>query len=305
MDRSSPWTRIATFLALTALFQGVSATIILRHGMTWPRAVTGMWGPGVAALLTAALCRRPWAEFGWRPGRARYLAMAYVAPMLYAGAGSAVASATGLVGYNPRLAREIAGALGLRAAPDAVPLAIGLVVTGTLITAVGCFAALGEEIGWRGLLVPELARRTGFARAAVVSGLVWAVWHYPLVIPGVMRVDMPPPWYAVGCFTLLITAMGVAMAWLRLRSGSLWPAVVFHAAHNAVIQQYLTPMTSRTGPANYLVDETGAAMLPFAFLVAASFWRRRGELEALAVRSTPASPTDQEQEPVEPAMARP
>jgi len=42
--------------------------------------------------------------------------------------------------------------------------------------------ALGEEIGWRGFLVPELFKTMGFTSAALFSGVVWACWHYPLVI---------------------------------------------------------------------------------------------------------------------------
>jgi membrane protease YdiL (CAAX protease family) len=218
-------------------------------------------------------------EFGWRPGPAKYLGMAYVAPMLYAWAGYALVWTTGLVGYHPRLAREISGGLRLQGYSEFVPLAIGFVVTNTLIPTVGAFAALGEEIGWRGFLVPELAKRTGFTATAVISGVLWAVWHYPLVIQGALQSSTPPPWYAVGCFTLLITAMGISMAWLRLRSGSLWTAVIFHAVHNAVIQQYLNRMSDPSGSASYFVDEVGAAMLPFAWLMALYFWSRRAEVE--------------------------
>jgi membrane protease YdiL (CAAX protease family) len=144
------------------------------------------------------------------------------------------------------------------------------VVSSTLLVLLGSLAALGEEIGWRGLLVPELAKRTRFTTVALLSGVIWAVWHYPLLLHGALQTSEPPPWYAVGCFTVLIVAMSFPMAWLRLRSGSLWPAVLFHAAHNAVIQQYLTPLTARTTQANYFVDETGAAMLAFALVSLAS-----------------------------------
>jgi membrane protease YdiL (CAAX protease family) len=278
MWRSAPPTRIIAFLVLTALWQGAAAWLMLWDGFTWARVVAGMWGPGVAALVTSVACRRPLAEFGWRPGPFKYLAAGYVAPMTYAWAGYALVWLTGVAGYGPRLAREVAGALGLHGYPDGVPLAIAFVVANTLVVAVGSFAALGEEIGWRGLLVPELAKRLGFTGTALVSGVLWAVWHYPLLLPGAMRASAPPAWYALGCFTLLLVAMSFPLAWLRLRSGSLWPAVLFHAVHNAVIQQYLTPVTARTVLADYFIDETGAAMLPFALLLAAYFWHRRAEL---------------------------
>jgi membrane protease YdiL (CAAX protease family) len=175
-----------------------------------------------------------------------------------------------------------------------------LVVTNTLIALVGSFAALGEEIGWRGLLVPELAKRVGFTRTALISGMIWAVWHYPLLLHGALRSSEPPAWYAVGYFTLLIVAMSFPMAWLRLRSESLWTAVLFHAVHNAAIQQYLTPMTAQSVLANCFVDETGAAMLPFAVQLAVFFWRRHAEVEVLPGRSVPATETDQ----VEQVLAR-
>jgi membrane protease YdiL (CAAX protease family) len=221
--------------------------------------------------------------------------------MAYAWAGYAVIWLAGFGGYNPRLAREIAAALRLQGYPDGVPLAVGFVVANTLLVVLGSFAALGEEIGWRGLLVPELAKRTGFTGTALASGVIWAVWHYPLLLHGALQRSDPPPWYAVGCFTLLLVAISFPLAWLRLRSGSLWPAVLFHATHNAVIQQYLTPVTSRAGLADYFVDETGAAMLPFALLAAVYFWRRRAEVAAPAgLASPPAARTHAT--PVEPGL---
>jgi uncharacterized protein len=46
----------------------------------------------------------------------------------------------------------------------------------------GIFLALGEEIGWRGLLVPQLARLTTFTKTALLSGGIQAVWHWPFVL---------------------------------------------------------------------------------------------------------------------------
>jgi uncharacterized protein len=46
----------------------------------------------------------------------------------------------------------------------------------------GIFLALGEEIGWRGLLVPQPARLTTFTKTALLSGGIQAVWHWPFVL---------------------------------------------------------------------------------------------------------------------------
>lgn len=202
--RASPVTRILIFLTLTAIFSAANSRNLLLNGFSWGRTVAGMWGPGLAALITSLICGRSFKDFGWRPGRAKYLAFGYAAPMFYAWAGYLLVWLTGIGGYNPRLAREIAGALNLQGYPDGLPLAIGFVLTNTLIAAMGTFAALGEEIGWRGFLVPELARRNSFTRTACISGVIWAVWHYPLLVHGALQTAEPPAWYAVGCFTLLM-----------------------------------------------------------------------------------------------------
>jgi len=65
--------------------------------------------------------------------------------------------------------------------------------------------ALGEEIGWRGFLVPELFKTMGFTSAALFSGVVWACWHYPLVIWGDCS-GGTPVWYGLTYFTVLVYA---------------------------------------------------------------------------------------------------
>jgi len=97
------------------------------------------------------------------------------------------------------------------------------------------FFALGEEIGWRGFLVPALYRVRGFVWTGVASGLIWGTWHVPLIMFGGYSTGTPA-WYAVTCFMISVTAMSVTVAWLRLRSGSLWTAALYHGAHNLTIQ---------------------------------------------------------------------
>jgi uncharacterized protein len=73
-------------------------------------------------------------------------------------------------------------------------IALYFVFAATITVVRGCATVLGEEIGWRGFLVPELAKRHGFAVTAIISGLVWAVWHYPifLLANGYSGGDLPP-----------------------------------------------------------------------------------------------------------------
>jgi len=91
--------------------------------------------------------------------------------------------------------------------------------------------AFGEEIGWRGWLIPAL-RRWGTWPALLVSGVVWGLWHAPITLLGhnFGRTDVTGVLLMIGgC-----VAWGVLLGWTRLRTGSVWPAVLAHGSLNAV-----------------------------------------------------------------------
>jgi membrane protease YdiL (CAAX protease family) len=72
----------------------------------------------------------------------------------------------------------------------------------------------------------------------------------------------------------LVIADSVIMAWLRLRSGSLWAAAIFHASHNNFIQDFFTPATSAHGWITpYAIDEFGFALPAVVLVLAVVFWR--------------------------------
>ena len=84
----------------------------------------------------------------------------------------------------------------------------------------------GEEIGWRGYALPRLAARFGVARASMLSGVIWATWHFPLfLIPGVDNYGQ-----SFTLFLIAVTALSVAMTWLYIRTnGSLLLVMLMHS----------------------------------------------------------------------------
>ena len=87
----------------------------------------------------------------------------------------------------------------------------------------------GEELGWRGYVLPRLAERMGFAWASVVLGLIWAGWHLPIFfIPGADKYHQSFPLWATA-----VTAVSVAMAYMYVKTGgSLLLTMLMHAAVN-------------------------------------------------------------------------
>jgi len=87
----------------------------------------------------------------------------------------------------------------------------------------------GEEIGWRGYALPRLAARLGLARASLLLGIIWAIWHLPLFfVPGIDNYGQ-----SFMIFALQVTAISVPMAWLYARTdGSLLLVMLMHGANN-------------------------------------------------------------------------
>ncbi len=260
--RRDAWRKIGLYLALTFTFSAVFYTLIIRAGDLGAAGgwyvLLLMWSPGTAAILTRLILQGNLRGMGWRWGKTRWQVLAYLLPIGYASVAYLAVWYTGLGSPSgPR--------------PGSV---WQFVLVGSLFS---IRSATGEEIGWRGLLVPELARVTSFTGTAVISGLIWASWHVPLIVFANYN-GGTPWWYSTLCFVVLVVGISVPLAWLRLKSGSLWTGALLHASHNLYIQGYFDPATVDTGPTKWVIGEFGAALAIVAVAVAVIFWRLRGRL---------------------------
>ena len=99
---------------------------------------------------------------------------------------------------------------------------------------VGLFVAFGEELGWRGFLLPKMVAG-GIPHPYLASGLVWAGWHLPLIaLGGFYRTS--DTFVMALAYCMSIVAMNFVISELRMRSGSVWVATLLHAAHNFFFQ---------------------------------------------------------------------
>jgi membrane protease YdiL (CAAX protease family) len=129
----------------------------------------------------------------------------------------------------------------------------------------------GEEIGWRGYMLTRLID-SGVPRPVFASGLIWALWHVPLVLAGVYAAG-PSPVISAVLLVVGITSFGYVIARMRLETGSIWPAIALHAAWNSVNLRGFDPATTGTG-AMLWVGESG--ILTTLALVAAAVVFSRG-----------------------------
>jgi len=133
--------------------------------------------------------------------------------------------------------------------------------------AFNCFAAAGEEFGWRGFLVPELARCMGFSELALISGAIWTSWHFPMMFFGTYH-GAGSIGYSLTVFIPSVMGAGLILAWLRLAAGSVWVSVLFHGFWNYFIQQFYPALTVTNGAGEMMLGESGWFVAVFYMVLA-------------------------------------
>lgn len=275
--------QVLTYLFFVLLFSSVFYFLIIHArqlGAGGGIYVSGiMWCPALAAFATLALNRRSLSDLGWKWPARKFALMSWYVPLLYASIAYLIVWLSGL-GAFPN--HEFIAALTTRMGPRLSP-AVATILYVLLVGSFGLIGslarALGEEIGWRGFLVPELYKTVGFTGTALITGIVWSLWHYPVLIFADYNAGTAT-WYALLCFTVMVIAISFVFAWLRLKSGSLWTAAMLHASHNLYVQAIFTPLTRDTGKTAWFIDEFGAVLPLVTVGFAIYFWSRRGELAA-------------------------
>lgn len=253
-----PWLAVIVFSVLACGLAWLVALPIWLRGADPGDTLFGlvatvmMYTPALAAVLVILLVQRP------RPGRIgeylgfwplrpakRTIWMSVVAIFgvsLIVIAGTFLAAVLGQInldlahfsGFRHTLHAAVAGTPGGTAAIDRIPF--GLLVAIQLIqipiTAVlpNGLLALGEELGWRGWLLPTL-RPLGTWPALAITGAIWGFWHTPLILRG-YNFGLTNG-YGVALMIAACVLLGIVIGWLRLRTASIWPCVFAHGALNA------------------------------------------------------------------------
>jgi len=288
-DRREDRRGVPVYVLFTLLLSSVFYFLITKSGHNGGvgGAYVGglMWCPGLAALLTCKFLGRDVGTLGWKWGRTRYHVVCYLIPLGYATVTYAFVWLTGLGGFpNKDLVEGLTKSFGLGPLAPWESITLYFIFNGTIGVIRDCATVLGEEIGWRGFLVPELAKRHGFAATAIISGLIWAVWHYPILLFADYH-SSTPVWYYMTVFTVGVPILNFVWTWMRLKTGSIWPGVILHASHNTFIQGFFDPMTVDNAKTRYVAGEFGIAIFVVAVVLAVYFWTRRREVTPVPLAS--------------------
>lgn len=234
------WFLIVTFLFSWPLFLAPLA-LGGMDAATRQLAVTGfwslaMWGPGIAAIVTTlAVLKKPFSSLRLNSlGPKRYYLWAWLLPIALTFIGGSFTLLFGIarLDLNFTMVRAaMESAPGGSAVPADVVVAIQAALAVTLAPFVNMLFTMGEELGWRGFLLPQLMP-LGQWKAILWSGFIWGVWHAPVILQGHNYPGYPIP----GVFMMIVFCMllGIIISWMYLNTKSPWAAALAHGSVNAV-----------------------------------------------------------------------
>ena len=215
---------LAIYFALVVVISGaIEAYLIMNPVLFGTRigVLALMWSPALASVIARLVLREGFSDVSFRFGGLRTL------PWYALGLG--VPLAVGMLAYG---SAWLTGLVGFEGGAGA--FLVGLVSAATWITILGFILTAGEEIGWRGYMLTRLID-AGVPRPVLVSGLIWAGWHLPLIFAGIYAAGPYPALSAV-IFVVSVTSIAYIFARMRLETGSIWPVIFAHSAWNSIIE---------------------------------------------------------------------
>ena len=272
-ERKEAWRTIFIFLTIVTITSALFHYAIVNLHPSSIYIGELMWCPALAAIVTLKLKGLPVSSLKWDWGNWIYIRLSYFVPALYVLITYMCIWFFSLGGFsNEQMvldwAKEL-GLVGIGTLNATFSVIVAVILLGTVGVIRAMATTLGEEIGWRGFFIYELRKVLSFKGVSLFSGIVWASWHWPLIVyyGGNIPLEMT-------VFFIVIISMSFIMTYYTFKSNSLWPAVIFHAVSNVYVQKIFPPLTSKIEGYEHWLGEYGIMFAIVTLSFGLYFWRK-------------------------------
>lgn len=235
-NKKAEWKRIAIFVIISFALTWIPEIILnktvgfdvwfsdSRYGLL---GILLMFPPAAANLITRALTKEGMKNSFLHlnlKGNIKFYLIALLLPVL-------IGAMSGIC-LELFFGKPDFGAVFKNTSPT---LMAGIILNILSLSAVMAWYAFGEEFGWRAYLYPKLEKLIGTPWACLLGGVIWGLWHMPLTAEGhnYGRDYWGFPWLGIILMTVSCVADGFILMWLTKKSGSIFPAAIFHACGNS------------------------------------------------------------------------
>ena len=121
-------------------------------------------------------------------------------------------------------------------------------ITGVIVVSLLAFL---EEIGWRAWMLPRLIKRFEVKKGVFIGALIWALWHVPFMLSGILYLKDMPPYLLLLVYPFGIIGAGIVISWFWLKTKSIWIVSIAHGALNNWGQYAFKYMQDSTTDSNW------------------------------------------------------
>lgn len=219
-----------------------------------------MFIPALCVLLTRLFTKEGFKNsrltFNFGKGRTKYYIIAWLLPSVLCALGALVYFLIypGRFDASHSYIIQQSAEAGVTITPEQMDQKVILdlivaVLMAPLLNVITCF---GEEWGWRGYMMPKLLGKMKFLPAVLLGGLIWGLWHAPIIAMGhnYGTEYAGAPWVGIAMMCLFCISLGTLFTWWCMKTGNCWPAVIGHGAINGF-----------AGASLYFIAENNHALL--------------------------------------------
>ena len=204
-----------------------------------------MFCPSIGVLLTRLITKEGLQNAWLHPhikGNIKTYLLAYFGPGILTIVGAAIYFLVFPDAFDPNMGYFVYALESSGAGIETLPISLNVLVAiqfvqgfllAPILNFVTCF---GEEWGWRGYLLPKMAKKLPMLPMLLVTGIIWGLWHAPLTAIGHnYGLGYPGfPFTGIATMCLFCTVLGIFLSYITLKTKSCIPAVIAHGAVNGI-----------------------------------------------------------------------
>jgi membrane protease YdiL (CAAX protease family) len=238
--------RLILFISLTIIIAWIVFLLIPICGLTYGSGLSiiilaaAMFVPAFCNILTRLITKEGFNNMYLRPhfkGHMKYYLFVYFGP-------TALLFLSGVIyflifpgSFDPELTvlKKLAASSGKPGLSASVLLIVQVLQIAVIGPIVNIIPTLGEELGWRGYLLPKLRLFLSARAALVITGVIWGVWHLPVIVMGHNYGTnyVGYPWLGILAMIVFCVVLGVIEGYISIKLESTIPAAMIHSVLNA------------------------------------------------------------------------
>ncbi|MDD4583506.1 MAG: type II CAAX endopeptidase family protein [Eubacteriales bacterium] len=238
--------RLIIFVVLTTVIAWIIFLLIpicgLTYGKGWSTAIlaAAMFAPALSSILTRLITKEGFKNMYMRPnfkGHIKAYLLVFFGPTILLVLSGAVYFLIFPGSFDPELTKfkgiaALSGNTGLTASNLLLISVLQVAVIGPIINII---PTMGEELGWRGYLLPKLRKLFSERYALIISGVIWGLWHIPVIVMGHnYGTDyVGYPWLGILAMIVFCVVLGVIEGYISIKLESAIPAAMIHSTVNA------------------------------------------------------------------------